>query len=198
MPARFAGAGALITHAVITGMSQSGKTLFAKNLAAGVLKKGRPVLVFDPIVCGQSGYGLNGWPGGCYVLGDWPRFLGVAWGSRSCFLIIDEAADVVEEDPAGLRKLMRRGRHIGGDGCGGHSVVLIAQRYLLSLDKSARDQCSHVYAFCQSFNDAKSIGLDFNAPRLAEIVPALPKFHYVLADKYGTLLPGIVKPPKRF
>lgn len=185
-----------ITHAVITGMSQSGKSLLAKTIARATLTRGRPVLVFDPMMAGHSGAGLNGWPGGAHVVGDWERFKAIALASRSCLLIIDECADVVEEDPIGLRRLMRRGRHIGADGCGGHSIILIAQRYLLSLDKSARDQASHVFAFCQSAADAKAIAGDFNAPALEQKIPVMPRLSYIMADKYGAQVVGTVKIPR--
>ena len=115
--------------------------------------------------------------------------------SRHCFVTIDEAPDVFEQDRNEARMMLRRGRHVDpATGGGGHCIALIGVRYT-QLDKTARDQCSRIYAFNQSPDDAKLLRSDYNAPGLLGVTE-LPKLHYIVADKMGGVKRGVVSIPK--
>ena len=152
------------------------------------------MIVYDP-TAPVSGPNAAGW---CaeYVCNGWEKFKQIFWRSRHCLAIIDEAADIFEQDRNEGRQMLRRGRHVDPvTGGGGHVVALIAQRYV-GLDKTAREQCSRIYAFNQSPSDARLIAEDYNFTALLDVV-TLPKFNYLLADKMGDVRRGVVSLPGR-
>lgn len=126
---------------------------------------------------------------------DWQTFKGVFWASRFCFVVVDEAADVFELERHEARRMLRRGRHVDpATGGGGHVVALIAQRYV-DLDKTARSQCTRLYAFNQSPSDGKLLAEDWNAPELSEVY-RLPKLQYMTTDRMGAVSSGQVAIPR--
>lgn len=148
------------------------------------------MLVYDPIAptCGQN---VAGWRG--LVLNDWERFSRSFWASRGCFVVIDEAAEVSQVDRPGLRRMLTRGRHVDpASGGGGHCVMLLSQRHLL-LDRSARAQCSTLFAFQVGQKDADDLAEEWSCPELRTAVPALPQYHYIHLERYGRPKRGTVR-----
>jgi hypothetical protein len=165
----------------------------ARQLARSV-RGSKGVIVYDP-TAPASGPNAAGWCAD-YVANGWESFKRLFWRSRHCFVVMDEAADVFERDRYEARSMLRRGRHVDpATGGGGHVVALISQRYV-GLDKTAREQCSRIYAFNQSPTDAKLLAEDYNSPDLLG-VSVLPKFNYLKADRMGGVVRGVVTIPKK-
>ena len=138
-------------HAIILGMTESGKTTLAKKLAAGYRARGIGVLVCDP---------LNdpGWEAD-YRTTDSAQFMDTVRRSRSCAVFIDESGEVVGKYNDQMFWLATRGRHYG------HNCHFITQRGS-QLAKTVRDQAGRLYLFNCSLDDAKILANEWNKPEL--------------------------------
>lgn len=161
----------------------TGKTSIAKRLASATTN----TLVYDPLAPG-SAWNVAGWSG--LVFNDFDLFEAAFWRSRGCFVVIDEAADVFAEKKNQARPMLTRGRHVINGG-GGHVCMLIAQRHR-DLNKSARDQCSGLFAFCVDRYDAEDLAADWNCDALKEL-PNLPPLHYVHLVRHREPTRGVVQ-----
>lgn len=116
---------------------------------------------------------------------DWASFSAAFWASRGCYCIVDEAPDVFEQDRDGARMMMRRGRH------NGHVVALIAVR-LTTLDKTAREQCTQVFAFNVGVDDAEMLAKEWNEPAFLEL-PSLAPLHYIEKTRHQPARRGVLR-----
>lgn len=135
-------------------MTESGKTSLAKKLAAQYSARGIRVLVFDPI----------GDPDWVADFRTWniEEFLDEYWASKQCAVFFDESGSVAKEQDLELIKTATKGRHWG------HANHYISQRGAM-VPKTLRDQCSNLFIFAQSIDDAKTYAREYNSPELLEV-----------------------------
>ena len=142
-----------MSHQLIFGMTESGKTTLAKRLAAEYKSKGIGVLVLDPLHDPD-------WQADFKT--DSPEvFLNVFWKSRRCAAFIDEAGDCVGQYDDLMIRTATRGRHWG------HSCHYISQRGAL-LARTVRDQCGGLFLFCTALDDCKLYAKEWNSEELLE------------------------------
>lgn len=158
-----------MAHVLINGMTESGKTTLARNLA-GFYKHNRiGVLVLDPLLDPR-------WP--CdFITDDQEEFLDVFWRSRRCIAFLDEGGESVGRYATAMQQTATRGRHWG------HSCHYVCQR-AVQLAPIVRDQCSHLFLFCSSARDGKILAEEFNKPEL-EACSNLSQGEYIHAVKFG-------------
>jgi len=132
-------------HSLIVGMTESGKTTLAKNLASNLVLKKQPVMVLDIL---GSAWGVN------YQTNKIEDFMAKVSEVKNCYIFIDEAGEV-----GALNKefmwLATRSRHYG------HSVFFITQRSL-QLKPIIRAQCQQLFLFCSAKRDCHMLYEDFN------------------------------------
>jgi hypothetical protein len=158
-----------MAHVLILGMTESGKTTLARNLAARYKRAGLGVLVLDPLSDPR-------WQ--CdFITADQEEFLQVFWSSRSCVAFLDEGGESVGRYDLAMQKTATRGRHWG------HSCHYIAQR-ATQLAPIVRDMCTHLFLFCSSAKDGKLLAEEFNKPEL-ELCNTYAQGQYVHAVKFG-------------
>lgn len=137
-----------MAHCLILGMTESGKSTFARQLVSEYAKpKGgaMPSLVLDPL-------GDPNWNkcGAKYVTKDPLKFLKVVFDSRRCAIFCDEAGETIGRYSKEMMALGTRARHYG------HNVHFLAQRAVM-IDKNIRDQCSTLVCFRVSRGDAQTL-----------------------------------------
>lgn len=145
-------------------MTESGKTTLARSLARRYQKKGIPVLVLDP-------YKSSAW--NADYLTDCPdEFLETVKISKSCALFIDECGSFFDQGYSiPLLWIATNSRHYG------HNAHFISQR-AQQISPTVRDQCSHLFLFKQSFDDAKLLTRNFATDELLA-APSLKKGEYL-------------------
>ena len=140
-----------MAHSLITGMTESGKTILAKRLAAQYSAKGIRVLVFDPLNDPAWVADFQSW--------NIEEFLAEYWSSRKCAVFFDESGTISREHDLELIKTATKGRHWG------HANHYISQRGAM-VPKTLRDQCSNLFIFAQSMDDAKTYAREYNSPEI--------------------------------
>lgn len=152
--------------------------------------RGVPSLVYDPV----NPDGM--WGRGSVVVRDPDRFCDAFWRSRGCLVVIDEFPSLMTTHRDEVRGMLLRGRHINPEtGGGGHDVIVIGNRWTL-IDKSAREQCSRLYALKQGVDDAVELARHWACPELVG-VSKLGRFEYMKASAMQFLGTGKVVPPQR-
>lgn len=76
-------------------------------------------------------------------------------------MFIDESGEMIGRYADVMGKLATRSRHYG------HNAHFIAQR-ASQLDKTIRDQCSNLYLFCVSMDDAKTLANEYGKEELKQ------------------------------
>lgn len=155
-------------HVLIAGMTSSGKTTLAKNLARSYRKRGIGVIVLDPM--GDK------WDAD-FQTDNPERFLKTAQQSRGCKLFIDESGEMIGRYNEHYFWLATRARHSG------HQSHFITQR-VVQLNKTCRDQCTHLFMFRVSTLDAKSLSIDWSCDELLQ-TSSLAKFHFLYTSRFG-------------
>jgi hypothetical protein len=135
-------------------MTESGKTSLAKKLAAQYSANGIRVLVFDPMNDPEWVCDFQSW--------DFSEFMDEYWASRKCAVFFDEAGEAANENDKVLISTATKGRHWG------HSNHYISQRGAM-VPKTLRDQCSNLFIFAQSMDDAKTYAREYNSPNLTKV-----------------------------
>lgn len=158
-----------MAHSLILGMTESGKTTFAKRCAAAYRKAGVKTIVLDP---------LNdpNWLAD-FQTDDPDKFLEAVWASQSCAVFIDEAGDAVGRFDNAMIRTATRGRHWG------HNVAYISQRGTM-LSRTVRDQCSSLVLFCTALEDCKVHAREWNNPELLKAAQ-LPQGSYICAGRFS-------------
>lgn len=162
----------------------TGKTQTAKRLVSNTRLN---CLVYDP-TAPRTGWGQPGWDG-AFTCNEFEPFEAAFWKSRGCLVVIDEAADVFRDYRSRARPMLTRGRHVI-DGGGGHVCMILAQRHR-DLDKSARDQCSALFAFQVDRDDSEDLANDWNCDALRGLYK-LPPLHYVHLVRHGQPTRGVL------
>lgn len=151
------------------GMTESGKTTFAKRLCPRYREHGIRVIVLDPLC--DPGWMCD------YQTTDPEEFLRVFWSSRRCVAIIDEAGDTVGRYDDVMQRTATRGRHWG------HSCHYITQRGV-QIASTVRHQCSRLYLFTSARSDGKIHADEWNAPVLANC-HTLKQGEYYACTRFG-------------
>lgn len=163
-----------MAHSLIIGMTESGKTTLAKQLAKVLASRGESIIVLDPL-------NSPDWSAG-FQTADADKFLEVFWANRSCHAFIDEAGDVVGQYDDLMRRTATKGRHWG------HSCYYIAQRGQL-LNTTVRAQCRHLFLFAMPLDDCKALAKDFNKPELLQ-ANSLAQGEYFHVTRFGAVERG--------
>lgn len=145
-----------MAHSLILGMTLSGKSTLAKALARRYAFSGIGILVHDPM-------GDPEWPTGesGFRTSDTDEFLAAFFASRSCAVFVDEAGDSAGQHDKEMQKTATKGRHFG------HRVHYISQRGTM-INRTIRDQCSHLFLFATALEDCKVHSREWNRPELME------------------------------
>lgn len=158
-----------MAHSLILGMTESGKTTLAKQLAAYYKSQGIGVLVLDPLADPQ-------WQAD-YRTSDVSEFLDMFWKSRRCAVFIDEAGEAVGQFDKVMHKTATKGRHWG------HSCHYISQRGTM-IARTVRDQCSHLFLFTTALEDSKIHAAEWNSAELRDATK-LPQGSYYHTTRFG-------------
>lgn len=142
-----------MAHVLILGMTLSGKTSLAKQIAALYQKSGVKVGVLDPL-CDPAWHAD-------YQTSDPEAFLHAFWKSKQCAWFIDESGDAVGKYDDAMIRTATRGRHWG------HRVHYLTQRGA-QLARTVRDQCTQLFLFNTSLKDAKLHAEEWNKEELAQ------------------------------
>lgn len=150
-------------HTLICGTTECGKTTLARIILNQWIRinGNNSAIVFDPLTAK--------WP--VKVYHDVDTFLALATKEKSKLIIVDESGTSLSRFEASHNWLATQSRHRG------HSVVFISQRPAL-LSPTIRNQCSMLFCFCVSENDAISLASDFVEPELIK-APTLKQFHCI-------------------
>lgn len=132
-------------HTIICGTTLTGKTTLGRILAREARKRKIMSMVFDRR---DSGYCCD------IVVQSFNRFLELAQASSNMMLFVDDCPTVLKRGEDSHKWLTTESRHQG------HSVVLMAQRYMM-IPKDNRDNCDTVWMFRQSLSDCQEIANDF-------------------------------------
>lgn len=163
-----------MAHSLILGMTESGKTTLAKQLAAHYKANGVGVLVLDPMADPD-------WLAD-YKTDNPDEFLQTFWDSQRCAVFIDEAGDSVGRFDTVMQRTATKGRHWG------HACHYITQRGA-QLAMTVRDQCSHMFLFTTSLNDSKIHANEWNQDELLK-AKSLRQGEYFHVTRYGELERG--------
>lgn len=156
-------------HAMICGMTESGKTTLAKILAKRIRAKGYNVVVLDPLQDPE-------WEAD-YQTDDPDKFMEVARNSIRCLLVVDEAGESVGQYDKTRHWLATRARHWG------HTSFFLAQRAQM-IARTVRDQCGIAYLFRMSLDDAKLMANEFAEEELKNI-NRLKQFEFFYVTRFG-------------
>jgi hypothetical protein len=111
------------------------------------------VLVLDPDK--RSGWGAD------FLTADPAEFLDVVKLNKTCALFIDESGQMIGRYSREMAWLATNSRKWG------HRAHFITQR-ATQLDPTIRNQCTGLFLFKQSLNDAKILANEFVCPKLIE------------------------------
>lgn len=136
---------------LILGITQSGKTTLAFNLAREYKESGRNVLVLDPDL--RKEWNAH------FITDDPEYFLKVVKMNKSCALFIDESGQTIGRYAPEMEWLATQSRKWG------HKAHFITQR-ASQISPTLRNQCTNLFLFKQSPTDSKILACDFVADEL--------------------------------
>lgn len=158
-------------HVLILGMTESGKTTLATELARAYQREGYACLVLDAMRDDR-------WPQE-HLYTDRAEFLDIVKASRSCMVFIDEAGEAVGQYEREMFWLATRGRHLG------HSVHFVTQR-AQQLSPTVRYNTSYLGLFNCAATDAKLLADEWNRPALRD-ANTLDRGNYYWCGRFGGL-----------
>lgn len=158
-------------HVLFAGITQSGKTSLAKRLSCSYQLSS---LVLDP---------LNdpGWRA-AYQTTDPREFLLACRHSYDCALFIDESGSMIGRYDEPMQWLATQARHWG------HLSHFITQRPS-QLARNVRDQCTRLFLFACSFEDAKTLAREWNKPDLLQAA-ALRQGEFLACSRFAPVTRG--------
>lgn len=162
-----------MSHTLIVGMTESGKSTLAAQLSKAYHDRGIGVIVLDPLLDPRWQADL--------ITADSNYFLSVVQhpDTRSCAIFIDECGEMIGHYQHEMFFVATRGRHMG------HNCHFITQR-AKQLSPTVRDQCSFLALFSCSYPDAHEMSLNFNRPELKQ-ANILQKGDYFFCGRWGDL-----------
>lgn len=167
-----------MSHTLIIGITDSGKTTLAQRLAFVYKSKSVPVLVLDP-------FKSDNWHAD-YITDNPEEFLTIISQLRNCAIFIDEAGDMIGRWGGVMNQTATKSRHYG------HNAHFIVQRAKM-LDISVRTMCVNIFCFKSSLYDTKELANEFVADNLT-LAHTLKKGQFLC--KIG--IDGAVKQSKIF
>lgn len=162
-----------MAHSLILGQTESGKTTFARKLAAHYKKAGRRVLVLDAA--------HNDWPAD-FQTANASEFLDVLLAERGAAVFIDEAGRAVSWLNRDMADVASMYRHLG------HFAHFIAQRPTM-VAPTVRHNCSRLILFSVSRADAAELAREWNAPEI-EKAPELKAGEHYIISRFGPVKRG--------
>lgn len=158
-----------MAHVLICGITQSGKTTLAREIADAYQGRDIGVCVLDPIRD-------PAWP--CdYLTTDPAAFLETVRQSWECALFVDESGEMIGRYNDSMFWCATQARHRG------HRSHFITQRPA-QLAKTVRDQCTRLCLFAVSPYDAKILADEWNKPQIAA-APDLPAGTFFDVQRFG-------------
>ncbi len=161
-----------LDHALVLGITKSGKSTLLQWLAKLHHARGDGVIILDP-------RRDAGWPHDAQLVRfarDAEHVLDLAKRSQRCALFIDESARMLGRDSR-FDWLTTESRH------NGHVAYLSALRATMVLP-SLRAQCARAFVFRQSLSDARELADQFAEPRMVEAA-ALPRHVFLSVESCG-------------
>jgi len=155
-------------HVGICGVSGTGKTSLAKELSREYKTQGWGVLVYDPTA--------DDWGNVDLVTSDKKLFAEAYFSSKNCRVFIDECTELDRNKDKAFLYMATRGRHYG------HLNYFIAQRWKM-IPRNMRSQCSRVFTFKQSDEDAKELAQDIGNIELKN-ANGLGRGEYIFATSF--------------
>lgn len=143
-----------ISHTLITGVTQSGKTTLAREIARGLAKKKQDIVVYDPNI--ETATAGGGWPEGSVIITDpiqFENYMNRDDVSRA-HVFVDEADEIFSHELKHNVWMLKKGRHYG------LAMYVMTQRPKM-VAPTVRNQCSTCYMFRLATADAKEICADF-------------------------------------
>lgn len=148
-----------ITHALIVGVTMSGKTTLARALARGLDSRGVPVVVYDPLGTQTAG---GGWGERARIFDDPDEFCDLMhaqdFGGASIF--VDESHHIFGHDKRENFWMLTQGRHYG------MQFNLITQRPH-KLHPDVRSNCGRAFVFRLAVQDMQLLGGEFGHSNFA-------------------------------
>jgi len=168
-----------MAHSLIIGMSESGKTTLAKQIAEEFTSQGQEYIVYDPITPYQSA-----WENASFITDDIDQLYNIAKHpeSRNLLIIIDESSVGIGRNPKDKQWFATQARHWG------HTVLFLAQREV-QVSVTVRDQCTWVYIFKISKKDSEKFADEFGHDVLKN-AHLLDKLEFYKLSRYT--------PPEKF
>lgn len=163
-------------HVLIVGITNTGKTTIAFDMARRYKKAGKRIIVLDPDLRREwevptvVDSGKEEIEGGV-ITDDPDEFLLICKNSQSCALFIDESGSMIGRYDTQLEWLATQSRKWG------HKSHFIMQRGS-QVSPTVRNQCSSAFVFKQSPDDAKVLSNNFVCPEFLE-APKLQKGEYI-------------------
>lgn len=156
-------------HAMIIGMTESGKSTLGKILAKELKASGKTVAVLDPLC--DPDFTSDFCTDDIEEMREWLE------SNRSAYVFVDESGQFFNEgNDLSNAWLATRSRHFG------HSVFFLAQR-AVQIPKTMRDQCGRLYLFTSSVNDGKIHAEEWNKPECLQC-HTLPKLHFMQVSRF--------------
>lgn len=146
-----------MAHCLVTGMTGSGKTTWARKKALSLQRQNRHVIILDP-------FKRKSWDNGnehAYITDNEKDFLNAIWSNRECAIFIDEAGETVGKYNDLINSVASKSRNFG------HKCFFIMQRPK-QISVTIRCQCSELVIFRSSLSDTKDIADEFVEPRINE------------------------------
>jgi len=125
----------------------------------------------------DPGWGVSADDLNSFQTADPEEFLEVYWQSRQCIAFMDESGDAIGHYDKAMIKTATRGRHWG------HVNHYLVQRGAM-ISPTVRAQCTKIFCFNQSEDDAKTLAREWNKPELLK-APDLAQGEYIFAQKMG-------------
>ncbi len=178
-------------HTLIAGITESGKTTLALQMAAAQRKGGFPVIVFT-----AAGDDLVYWRRVAdFATDSRDEFLKVynSPRTRGCMVYIDEGIQTMKRFDLEMQTPLTKGRHfgVGEEPGGGHSVHVLCTG-ANDLAPVVRRNCTRAIVFKQDPDSADLLARRYVQPGLRAAVN-LGKGDYLVATGFGPLRAGKVE-----
>jgi hypothetical protein len=175
-------------HALVAGMTESGKTHLARAIARAGVLAGRGVLVLHRP---REPWPMPSGRGPVWQSADPDAFLSKVRASRNCFVFV-EMSDARFADGSQIEKTDTRFHALATDSRHeGHEVFFLCQRPV-TLSPTIRENVSRLFLFRVGSLSANTLAEEWGDEAL-EKAPALPARHFF--QKNGTFSPAILRAP---
>lgn len=160
-----------MSHSLITGTTESGKTSCAKVLGFNYKRLGIRRIILDPLNdpkwdCGPTDLQTT----------NPDEFMQVAKANKQCALFVDESAKAIGKYDTEKEWITTMSRHWG------HKAHLICQRPT-QLNLTSRSQCSIAWIFWIGPDDAKTLSQEFKGLD-PDMISNLGKLEFIKATRF--------------